>query len=51
MHSVGITVLVSVPGVEEFVEDTKSWKLADKNLPGRRSGYGGVAVNADLVCG
>ena len=41
----------SLADVEEFVEDTESWKLADKNLPGGRSSYGGVAVNGDLVCG
>ena len=36
--------------VEEFVEETETWKAA-KAMPGKRSGFGGVAVNFDLVCG
>ena len=37
--------------VEEFVEDSETWKPANKSLPAARSRYGGVAVNRDLVCG
>ena len=36
--------------VEEFVEKRGTWKKA-KNLSGKRSHYGGVAVKLDLVCG
>ena len=36
--------------VEEFVEETGTWKPA-KSLSGKRSYYGGVAVNLDLICG
>ena len=35
--------------VEEFVEETGTWKPAT-SLSGKRSGYGGVAVNLDLIC-
>ena len=37
--------------VEEFVEDSETWKPAKKSLPAGRSDYGGVAINRDLVCG
>ena len=37
-------------GVEEFVEETGTWKPAT-SLSGARSKYGGVAVNLDLICG
>ena len=36
--------------VEEFVEETRTWKPA-KSLDGKRASYGGVAVTRDLVCG
>ncbi len=36
--------------VEEFVEETGTWKPA-KSLDGRRRSYGGVAVTKDLFCG
>ena len=36
--------------VEEFVEETGTWKPAT-SLSGGRSKYGGVAVNLDLICG
>ena len=36
--------------VEEFVEETRTWKPA-KSLDGKRGEYGGVAVTKDLVCG
>ena len=36
--------------VEEFVEETRTWKPA-KSLDGKRGWYGGVAVTRDLVCG
>ena len=35
--------------VEEFVEETGTWKPAT-SLSGWRAGYGGVAVNLDLIC-
>ena len=37
--------------VEEFVEDSETWKPANKSLPAGRRSYGVVAVNQDLVCG
>ena len=37
--------------VEEFVEDSETWKPANKSLPAGRGRYGGVAINRDLVCG
>ena len=37
--------------VEEFVEESETWKPAKKSLPAGRSDYGGVAINRDLVCG
>ena len=36
--------------VEEFVEETGTWKPATSLSVGR-SHYGGVAVNLDLICG
>ena len=36
--------------VEEFVEETGSWRPAE-SLPGERTQFGAVAVNKDLVCG
>ena len=36
--------------VEEFVEETGTWKPA-KSLVDKRASYGGVAVTKDLVCG
>ena len=37
--------------VEEFVDESETWKPAKKSLPAGRSLYGGVAINRDLVCG
>ena len=37
--------------VEVFVEDEETWKPADKDLPGGRDSYGGVAIDQDFVCG
>ena len=38
--------------VEEFVEETGSWSLTESlPLPGKRTRFGAVAVNKDLVCG
>ena len=36
--------------VEEFVEETGTWKAA-KSLPGGRNNHGGVSVTKELVCG
>ena len=36
--------------VEEFVEETRTWKPA-KSLDGERGSYGGVAITRDLFCG
>ena len=36
--------------VEEFVEETGTWKAA-KSLPGGRHYHGGVSVTKELVCG
>ena len=36
--------------VEEFVEESGSWKLAE-SLPGKRTQFGAVAVNKGLLCG
>ena len=42
--------LDEIAAVEEFVEETGTWKPA-KSLDGTRSQYGGVAITRDLVCG
>ena len=36
--------------VEEFVEDSETWKPANKSLPAGRYRYGGVAINRNFVC-
>ena len=36
--------------VEEFVEETGTWKTAT-SLPGGRNNHGGVSVTKELVCG
>ena len=41
---------IQLADVEEFVEETGTWKPA-KSLDGKRGDYGGVAVTKDLVCG
>ena len=50
----GATNDFSVADVEEFVEETGSWKPAKSLggwISGKRGWYGGVAVTRDLVCG
>ena len=52
LHAVGGSRRPGVPtaDVEEFVEETGTWKLSE-SLPGKRWACGGVAVTMDLVCG
>ena len=53
LHALGggnSTLGGSAEDVEEFVEETGTWKPAT-SLSGKRSHYGGVAVNLDLICG
>ena len=51
LHALGGSYYDYLADVEEFDEDSETWKPANKSLPAGRYRYGGVAINRDLVCG